>query len=381
MSDVIVIGAGAFGGWTALTLLRKGMSVTLVDAWGPGNSKSSSGGDTRVIRAGYNGDEDYIEWVARSFTLWKEAEEQWETKIYHRTGCLWMFSGDDSFCANSIAPMKNSGLEMQVLSIADGAKRFPLLNFKDIKSVYYEPEAGYLLARESCTLVLKTFISEGGEYIQEPGRPGLIKSGSMNGIELSNGNKLSANTYVFACGPWLGKLFPDVIGDMIIPSRQEVYFFDTSAGDERFYENNTPIWMSVGERIVYGIPGNKKRGFKVCDDTRGGVIDPTTDKRIVTPELTEEVRKELKTRMPSLANATLIESEVCQYENTPDKDLIIDQHPSASNVWIVGGGSGHGFKFGPAIGEYMAKLVIGEEQSKPRFHLSRKALSKASPFH
>jgi len=381
MPEVIVIGAGAFGGWTALTLLRKGVKVTLVDAWGPGNYRSSSGGDTRVIRAGYNGDADYIEWVGRSLEIWKESEKQWNTKIYNRTGCLWMFTGNDSFCANSVAPMKRSGLEMQKLSVADAAKRFPLLNCGDIQSVYYEPEAGYLFAKDSCALVLKTFIAEGGEYIQAKVDPPSPDHGALTDIILSNGSKLSADSFVFACGPWLGELFPGMVEDMIISSRQEVYFFETPFNDENFYENHTPVWMSVGKRVIYGIPGNQRRGFKVCDDMRGQRIDPTNDERIITPELLEEVREELRIRMPSLANAPLVESHVCQYENTPDKNLIIDLHPEASNAWIVGGGSGHGFKFGPAVGEYAADLVTGEKQSKHRFHLSRKALLKASPFH
>jgi sarcosine oxidase len=378
MSDVIVIGAGAFGGWTALNLLRKGMKVTLIDAWGPGNSRSSSGGDTRVIRAGYNGDPDYIEWVARSFPLWKEAEEQWKTKIYHKIGCLWMFTGDDSFCSNSIAPMKDNGLDMQTLSVHEASERFPLLNFKDIKSVYYEPEAGYLFAKRSCALVFQTFVSEGGEYKQGFVEPGEIESGLMKNILLNNGSKLSADVFVFACGPWLGKLFPDVAGEMITSSRQEAYFFGAPAGDRRY--NDMPVWMSVGKRILYGIPCNDQRAFKVCDDARGDIFDPTNGSRVITSKLVEIVREEMKTRFPSLANAPLVDAQVCQYENTPDKELIIDQHPNASNAWIVGGGSGHGFKFSPALGEYVSELVTGKKQSKARFHLKRKPLSKVSPF-
>src|ERR1700712_5013914 len=87
---VAVVGAGAFGGWTALALLGRGARVTLFDAWGPGNARASSGGESRVIRGMYGPDRLYTEWVAYSLEVWQEAEARWGTRLYHPTGCLWM---------------------------------------------------------------------------------------------------------------------------------------------------------------------------------------------------------------------------------------------------------------------------------------------------
>ncbi|MCU7550117.1 FAD-dependent oxidoreductase [Chitinophagaceae bacterium LB-8] len=371
---VTVIGAGAFGGWIALHLLRSGVKVTLLDAWGPGNSRASSGGDTRVIRGAYAGDQDYIEWVARSFTLWKEAEQQWQTKIYQRTGALWMHSVDDQHAQLSIDPLHKHGLEIQHWSTADAAKRFPLLNFERIQSVYFEPEAGYLLARRSCSLVLESFVREGGNYQQTFIRPGQIVNGTMKEVKAEEGTTIKSDLFVFACGPWLGRLFPDVIGSLITPTRQEVYFFGTPQGDRRFNEEHMPVWLVFGKRFIYGIPGNDYRGFKVADDTRGEPFDPTDDNRMPTQSLINIVRDELRIYMPALADAPLLEARVCQYEQTPDSDLIIDRHPGATNVWIVGGGSGHGFKFGPALGEYVAQMILEQQQAKERFYLNRNSL-------
>jgi glycine/D-amino acid oxidase-like deaminating enzyme len=185
---------------------------------------------------------------------------------------------------------------------------------------------------------------------------------------------MRADAFVFATGPWLGKMFPTTIGSLITPRRQEVYFFGPPAGDNRFSEDNLPIWVAFGERVFYGMPGNERRGVKVADDTRGEVFDPTTGDRRPTPSLIEIVREGIRVRMPALVDAPLLEARVCQYEDTPDKNLIIDRHPEAGNVWLVGGGSGHGFKFAPALGEHVAALVLGEQEPNSRFQLSRTGL-------
>ena len=296
--NVAVIGAGAFGGWTALHLLRQGMKVILLDAWGPGNSRATSGEDTRVIRGAYGGDADYIEWVARSFVLWGEAEARWRTKIYHRTGALWMYTGDDHHARSSVEPLRKWGLEIQHWSPSEAARHFPQLSFDGIQSVYYESEAGYLAARRSCELVCESFVNEGGEFQQSSVRPGRIEGEEMEAISLNDGTSVNADAFVFACGPWLGKIFPDVIGNLISPTRQEVYFLGTPPGDQRFNEGNLPIWVAFGRRPIYGIPGNERRGVKVGDDTRGEPFDPTDGDRTPTPSLIQIMREELRVRMP-----------------------------------------------------------------------------------
>src|SRR5438270_12705675 len=85
-SSAIVVGAGAFGGWSALQLLRKGAKVTLLDAWGPGNSRASSGGETRVIRTTYGPERLYTQMAVRALRLWQEHEQRWDLKLFFRTG-------------------------------------------------------------------------------------------------------------------------------------------------------------------------------------------------------------------------------------------------------------------------------------------------------
>ncbi len=370
---VAVVGAGAFGGWTALALRRRGARVTLLDAWGPGHSRASSGDETRVIRAIYGPHPVYVDWTARSFARWREIEARTGHRLYHRTGALWLFHGDDSYAQGSLPLLKEAGLTATEMTPAEARERFPQFHLEDVDKLVHEEEAGFLEARRGCRVVAEALVAEGGEYRELAVQPGPVGGGRMERLELSDGSILQADAYVFACGPWLGQLFPEVVGDKIRPTRQEVHYFGAPAGDPRFGQDRCPVWFDFDERVHYGIPGNDRRGFKLADDTRREPFDPTSGDRTVRPERLAAARKYLAFRFPALAGAPLVEARVCQYENSPDGHLLLDRHPEADNAWIVGGGSGHGYKFGPALGEHVAALVLGEEKPLPGFALDREA--------
>jgi sarcosine oxidase len=369
---VAVIGAGAFGGWTALELQRRGARVTLIDAWGPGNARASSGGETRVIRATYGTRAVYTKMAARAMQLWREHDARWQREFFRKTGALWMFGADDSFGRASATVVRAQGLSVEELTPQAAAKRFPQISFDGISSALWEPEAGYLFARRACEHVRDRFVADGGEYRQVSAHAPLqIDGSSLRRVPLEGGDALDADVFVFACGPWLGRVFPDVVGSRVKPTRQEVYYFGTPPGDTRFIDPAMPVWVDYRDRLIYGIPGNANRGFKVADDTPGPVFDPTLGPRDATPAGIAAARAFLAERFPLLATAPLLGSEVCQYEASPDSHFIIDTHPAAANVWIAGGGSGHGFKMGPAIGELIAGLVLGTAAKDPQFGLAR----------
>ena len=367
-----MIGAGAFGGWTALHLVRAGLRVTLVDAWGAGNSRASSGGETRVIRAVYNGVSVYSEMAARAFVLWREAEQRWNRQVLHKTGSLWMFGADDSYVRKSIEPMKAVGLTVEQLTPAEAARRYPQMSFGDVRTVYLEPEAGFLTARVACELVRETFVREGGTYVQAEARlTGSPAGRRLTRVTLSNGSAVEADRFVFACGPWMGRLFPDVIGRRVVATRQEVFFFGTPPGDPRYDVGSLPVWVYIGDRLSYGVPSFERRGLKVADDTAGAEVDPTTMDRTPSAAGLTSARNILRTRFPALATAPLVEARVCQYEASSDGHFLIDRHPSLENVWLLGGGSGHGFKMGPAFGEHAAAVVQGRAKVDPMFGYGR----------
>jgi len=371
---VVVVGAGAFGGWTALFLRRQGARVTLVDSWGPGNSRASSGGETRVIRATYGPRAVYTRMAARALALWKEHQTRWHRQLYHGIGVLWLVESDEQYEKAALPILRDAQVTFAELQGAEVARRFPQINCEQVRWAILEKDGGYLTARRACAAVLEGFLAEGGEYrqlaVQAPIQP---RGGELSTISLSDDSRLTADHFVFACGPWLGALFPDAVGERVKPTRQEVFFFGTPSGDRRFTEEALPVWADHGARFMYGIPGNEWRGFKVADDTRGPVIDPTTESRVPSPAALQIARDYLGYRFPGLKGAPLLESRVCQYEQSPDEHFIIDRHPDAANAWIVGGGSGHGFKHGPAVGELVARLVLSGAAGAPdeQFRLAR----------
>jgi sarcosine oxidase len=180
-----------------------------------------------------------------------------------------------------------------------------------------------------------------------------------------------ADQYVFACGPWLGRLFPETIGHRVRPTKQEVFFFGTPPGDDRFSDAKLPVWADHHEPFIYGVPAADGRGFKVANDTRGIEFDPTSGERVVSEDGLKTIRDYVAFRFPAMKDAPLVETRVCQYENSPDNHLIIDRHPAADHVWLLGGGSGHGFKHGPALGEMVAELVMERGDPEPIFRLAR----------
>jgi monomeric sarcosine oxidase len=368
---IAVVGAGAFGGWTALYLLRRGARVTLIDAGGPGNARSSSGGDTRIMRRAYGPDQPYTKMASHALRLWKEHDKRWNCRLFHQTGVLWMATADDDQYERACLPsLREAGVRVEELSSAEMTRRWPQVKFEDVRWGIYEPDSGFLGARNACQEVVKGFVAEGGEYKQEAVL-GRSEAEYQKGLTLSDGSKLVADQYVFACGPWLGKLFPETIGDLIRPTKQDVFFFGTPAGDDRFSEAKLPVWADHRDRFIYGIPAGEGRGFKIADDTRGPAFDPTSGERTASAETLEMVREYLGFRFPAMKGAPLVETQVCQYENTPDDNFIIDRHPRSDNVWIVGGGSGHGFKHGPAIGEMVAGLVMEGKDADAMFRLGR----------
>jgi glycine/D-amino acid oxidase-like deaminating enzyme len=369
---IAVVGAGAFGGWTALQLLERAARVTLLDAWGPGNSRASSGGETRIMRGTYGPDQPYTETAARALKLWEKYERRWKKQFLHRTGVLWMVSSrDDAYERGSLEPLREAGIKFQELSTPEMKKRWPQVNFADVRWGIFEPECGYLDARASCQAVVDAFIAEGGTYRQLAVLSAGLETGPLRGLTLFDGSRLKADCYVFACGPWLGKLFPKTLGKIIHPTKQDIFFFGPPVGDSRFIDAHLPVWGDHGKRFFYGIPGSDRRGFKVADDTRGLAFDPTDGERVVSQATLKRVREYIAFRFPAMKDAPLIETRVCQYEQTSDSNFIVDRHPRTENVWLLGGGSGHGFKHGPALGEMMTELILRDGEPDAVWRLSR----------
>src|SRR5271168_3442027 len=318
--DVAVIGAGTFGAWSAYYLAKSGASVVLLDAYGPANSRASSGGESRIIRMGYGADDIYTRWSLRALPRWKEIfAAAGRPELFQRTGVLWIAHDKYPYAMETLTALQNHGIPHERLSLLGLRKHYPQIAFDDN-----------------------------------------------------------------AWGPWLAKIFPDLLGPRIFVSRQEIVFFGVPQGEILFRQEALPTWLYLKDEF-YGMPDLENRGLKVADDHHGPAVDPDTQSRVASVASVESAREFLTRRFPALKHAPIVETRVCQYENTSNGDFLIDQHPDFRNVWLAGGGSGHGFKHGPSVGEYVAARVTGstakENKIEPRFSLATKQTTQNRKIH
>jgi sarcosine oxidase len=368
--DVAVVGAGVFGAWTAWHLAKRGQRVALIEAYGPAHSRASSGGETRIIRMGYGADELYTRWSQKSLKQWKDFFAATRQPLFLETGVLWMGGDEDKRLEQTSVTLKRCGVMFEELDRAVLEKRYPQIGLDGIKRGIFEPKSGVLMARRAVAAVVEDAVRLGAEYrCAQAVNP--RKAGRVEHVTTSKGERIAAGEFVFACGPWLGKVFPDVLGTRIFPSRQEVFFFGVPAGDERFAPPALPTFLFQADES-YGMPDLEARGLKIALDRHGEKTDPDTQSRIVSTSAIEEIRRYVAKRFPALKDAPIVETRVCQYENTSNGDFLIDRHSEMENVWFAGGGSGHGFKHGPAVGEYVTGRLLDGTPGEARFSLTTK---------
>ena len=374
--DVAVIGAGAFGGWTAWHLARRGGRVVLVDAWGAGNPRGTSSGESRILRFAYGEKSLYSKWTHRARELWIACEDEWDVALFEPCGMLWLFREENEHYRGSVAVLSRLKEPWERLSGAELAQRFPQIAFGADEFALYEPGSGFLRAQRAMQTVAAEvarlggavrigWVEEEGARFAAPHRLGSVRVRTGGAVE-----DLHAGAFVFACGPWLPRMFPRLLGRRIVVTQQDVFYFGAPAGDARFNAPLMPAWADY-ETEFYGTPGCDVCGFKLANNQGVAGFDPTDGERVVRAESLAAARTYLARRFPALAQAPLVRSRVCQYERTPDSHVVLDRHPEWENVWLAGGGSGHGFKFGPALGELLAGLVLegGREKIPPELRI------------
>jgi len=355
---VVVVGAGALGGWTALQLVRAGAEVRLLDAWGPGNRRSSSGGPTRVLRCGYGPAEEFTALAARARRLWQAEEAALGRRFFHPCGVLWLITEEDGYAKATLDLLRKHEVAFERLAREEIALRWPQISTEGVRWGFLETEAGFLDARPACRRVAERVVEEGGSLELAAARPGRAEGGRLKEVLLEDGGRLEADLFVFACGPWMGTLFPEVFAERLFPTRQEIFSFGPPAGDPRWGTGQLPVWIEYGVTFWYGIPDNSGRGFKIGDDTRGPLFDPTGGERVATRDGMESARRQLARRFPVLRDAPLLDSRVCQYADTRDGHFCLEFHPEWENLLLLGGGSGHAFKHAPALGQDAAARLL-----------------------
>ncbi len=367
--DVVVIGAGVFGIWSAAKLTEQGKRVAIVDAVLPAHSAASSGGESRVIRSGYGDVELYSEWSFRSMHDWRALSKRVNQPILHESGVLWLHKQNDAYVNTSSRVLDKLHIPYQNLNASQLRKRFPIMSVNEDEYGFFEPQAGALMARSAVQLLARDLHQKGVDYYRNnvlPINAEMAQRGELKEIVADNGQTFQADQFVFACGPWLDKICPQAMQDRLFVTRQEVLFF---ANHTPLTEQ--PVWADLP---FYGIPSIEGRGFKIADDRHGVHFDPDAGNRTIGDGVESRAREYLAKRFPEVAEQPILESRVCQYENSSNGDFVVDFHPSIENVLIVGCGSGHGFKHGPAMGAHVAEVLTDSNKRIARFSLQSKSV-------
>jgi glycine/D-amino acid oxidase-like deaminating enzyme len=331
LSRAVVVGAGVFGVSTARELQRRGWDVTVLERHTPGHVGSGSGGDTRLLRFAHGDVEWYTRSAQRSLELWRELEEETGELVFEPVGIAWFDSGDGDFTQRSEATLTRLGIPCERLTPAEARKLYPSVGGDDLRSVFLEPGAGVLHARRATRLLAAGLAVE--PRSADPAAPP------------------EADVVVWACGAWLPGLFPGIVEQRIV--RRDVFFFSVP-GDW----SGTPGFCDY-DANYYGHGELGGLGMKVAPDGPNDEVDPETLERLPLPVNEALARDYLARRFPALAGAHVAGTRVCQYDLTPDTHFLVDRHPERADWWLVGGGSGHGFKHGPALAEYVADCVEG----------------------
>lgn len=354
LPDVVVVGAGAFGGWTALALREAGAKVTMVDQYGAGNVRGSSAGESRNIRASYGDREIYTRMAMMALGKWDEREEEFGRKLIYKNGSLRVL--EPGQLQAQIEIFTRLGLPFEMLKAADVHERWPQLRFRDDEDIFYEKATGIVKAREAMIAVEEVFVRKGGVSRIGVARFGETAGGKLNSITV-NDEALSAGSFVFACGPWLPQVMPDALTGYISAPRRELFFIGSAPGDMRYRAENVP---NISDRETF-TSADLGSGYKIGGGSIGGVpMDMDGGERMPTDYLKERVEDYIARRLPGLVGQPVITSHVCQTEGSDNGHFIIDSHPAYGNAWIAGGGSGHAFKMGPVLGEILRNKVLGQ---------------------
>lgn len=368
--DIVVVGAGSFGAWTALNLQRRGARVTLVDQYGPANSRSASGGETRGVRSSYGDRPQGLQWggwAIRAMQMWKEWDEEYSDallpRLFYQTGDIIMRDEMTPFMEESMANWDVLGHPYEVLTPEEVRYRWPMIHTPDIGAVVYEPDAGIVRARRAIESVARVFEQEGGEIRIARVTPGDADGRTMRNVRLSNGDTLEAGTFVYATGAWFHLFLPDLLGKRYAANAVgHVYYFATPPGDESYRVPNCPSYNVPGCTGWPALPTDS-RGFRI---RTGGDRnnDPDTSVRWIPEERHARPREILSKFFPALAENVINETRACHYCRTVSRNFLIDEHPEYDNVWLAGGGQAEAFKQGPVLGQYIAGRVFGTENDE-----------------
>ncbi|MFL5732118.1 MAG: N-methyl-L-tryptophan oxidase [Chloroflexia bacterium] len=367
--EVAVIGGGVMGLATAYSLLKRGVrGVVVLERDRVGNDRAASTDSSKAIRYEYAEDELYSHMVGRSLELWGDLERVSGRELYVKCGVVCWGRGEDSFAKRSYETLRRMGIPIQQFSPEELCSRFPQFGLADMTYATYNPEGGFLRASECVAALAHEVRRLGGEIREGSTVTNVRPEGSGHTLLLAGGGEFKAPRVVLAAGAWGAKLLPRLGLKVPMTAHKQQVVYMSGLGAE-FQPGHFPVFLNLDHEF-YGFPLDAAGLQKSSIHLPGPIIDPDLDLP-TDPEFTETVLSLLEQYIPPAAKGKVALARTCMYAMTPDEDFIIDHVPGLANAVVAAGFSGHGFKFGPLIGEFLASLVLAEP---PEFPLDKFAI-------
>ena len=360
--NIAVIGAGVFGLASAIELLSRGHEVSVLEQGTvPYSDASSTDVSKGIRRTWYAGDnETYVELAERAAVQWMEWEKRFETRFYYRVGSLGILSklesGDPMHV--SIKFLQDRGAKIEVLSATEARRRFPQFRLADHEICVYDGWSGYIESARAVSFMAQ-LAEDKGVCLRENARVTVVDENPSGAYITCDSSTLKFDRVIVATGAWVGQLLP-AVGDAVKVTHQQMLLIEP-IDTTKFKHDAMPCWgVDPDGEGWYGFPLLQEGYVKVSKEPVGDTVDPDMD-RTGTKEFAQQTLAFLRHRIPEMADGRIVGGRSCLYTTSPDDHFIIDLVPGYTKILVVGGGSGHGFKFGASIGPVIADELEDKE--------------------
>jgi glycine/D-amino acid oxidase-like deaminating enzyme len=355
---VVIVGGGIYGVSTAWALRRSGHRVSLIERNRVPSRLASSSDRHRLIRYAYGDQLGYMRMVGDAYAAWERVWADLGQRLYVETGTLGLGEAADGWSNRSFAALEGDGHAVEALSRPQLAARFPLLDPVGVEHAFYLKSGGTLLAQRIVAGLARWLRQHGVELHEGVAVTAIDRDAAR--VTLADGRQLSGDLVLVSAGAWAHELAPE-LGARAVPSRQVVTYLIPPPGTAQAWARH-PMILNIGTGfyLVPSViaPDGRATGLKIGDHSFSRTGHPERDRDVVKAETLAQLEL-CRRRLRNFAQYRVEETKTCFYTVTIDDSEEFIARPLGQAAWLLSCCSGHGFKFGAAIGEGFAALIDG----------------------